>query len=92
MFKLNIESIHRGFQIEFENNYTISVQFGPGTHSENGNKWPAHGVQSYSSNAECAVLKPDGGFMKTPWNEEEEVIHHLTPKEVLKVMNWVAAL
>lgn len=92
MFKLSIDGIHRGFQIEFENNYTISVQFGPGTYSESGLQWPRDDILSSSINAECAVLKPEGGFVKTPWNEKEEVMHHLTPNEVLKVMNWVTAL
>lgn len=57
-----------GFQITLKNGYTISVIFGFGTYSDNRDKpmqlMFKHAERLESTNAEIAVLKPNGKFLK----------------------------
>ena len=73
-----------GFHIAFENGYTVSVQFGGGSYSNNhdldigGEAWREAGEMG-CSNAECAV-----------WPGEDGVIGWQEPKDVLKLLKWAA--
>ena len=57
---------HKGFQLEFSNGWTISVQWGPGNYTEGREKmkWdaPKSSDRWESSSAEIAILDPDGNF------------------------------
>jgi len=93
MFRITKNS---GFQITFENGYTVSVQFGPGNYCLNydceiGKDEIACGRKG-SKNAECAVFDSNGIFIKNPISGEDNVSSCSTPKEVLSLMNWVSSL
>jgi hypothetical protein len=45
-----------------------------------------------SVDAEVAVIGAAGEFLETPFNEYDTVIGHSTPDDVLKIMEWAAAL
>jgi hypothetical protein len=70
-----------GFKITFTNGYTVSVQFGSGTYSDEG-----------ETTAEVAAWGPgeQGEYVKL--TDYDDVKAHCSPEEVLEVMNKVAAL
>ena len=45
-----------------------------------------------SMDAEVAVLDAAGEFLETPFNEDDTVIGYQRPDDVLKIMEWAAAL
>ena len=81
-----------GFHITFENGYTVSVQFGPGTYCDNYDKRfdDTEKCGEYgSSNAECAVWKDDGDLIECRgWGNT--VKGWMTPDEILKLLKWAA--
>lgn len=90
-----------GFHIKFENGWTISVQFGPGTYSDNydASMRPLSGnirgveyrdmIGSHGSNeAECAIFDAEGKMYDI--SEEDTVKGYMTANEVLELMNIVA--
>ena len=70
-----------GFQITFNNGYTVSVQFGRSAYSDQG-----------ETTAEVAAWGPEPG---QPWvrlGEHDDVKGHCSPEDVLGIMNMVANL
>lgn len=59
MFKINQQTI-AGFQMTFDNGWTVSVQWGGGTYSENHYSDFRSGVDS--PNAEIAAWDKDGNW------------------------------
>ena len=45
-----------------------------------------------SVDAEVAVMDAAGKFLKTPFNDTDTVIGWQSPNQVLKIMEWAAAL
>jgi len=45
-----------------------------------------------SVDAEVAVIDAAGKFLKTPFNDTDTVIGWQSPNQVLKIMEWAAAL
>lgn len=80
MFKAN----PNGFHVTFDNGYTVSVQWGFATYSDN------HGHRDYSSaskdsrTAEVAVKDSRGKW-------EDDIRGYLSPSDVLALMNEVAS-
>lgn len=68
-----------GFQITFSNGYTVSVQFGRGAYSDQG-----------ETTAEVAAWGPDSKWLKL--NEYDDVKGHCSPEDVLEIMYVVANL
>ena len=84
----------KGFHITFKNGYTVSVQFGPGNYCDNyrmmiGDDEEDAGKKG-SSNAECAVWFGDGGLINHKYFDGDSVGGQMTPKQVLKLLNWAA--
>ena len=79
----------KGFQIQFENGWTASVQFGPGNYCDNyaplGRDDEKAGREG-SRNAECALIDPDGNLVcREEWGGS--VSNSSTPTEVLALLN-----
>ena len=91
MFKI---SGGKGFHVTFENGWTVSVQFGPGNYCDNydmrvGEEETTAGKQG-SHTAECAVFKKAGGLFAHHMFDGDTVGARMTPKQVLRLMNWAA--
>lgn len=96
-----------GFHITFDNGYSVSVQFGPTSHTDNGEgnddpferigawgiDYPQYGKKG-CANAECGVLDPDGKLIDLPkWAaENDQVTNRSTPAQVLRLMNWASKI
>ena len=50
------------------------------------------GRRTDSVDAEVAVIDAAGEFLKTPFNDTDTVIGWQSPNQVLKIMEWAAAL
>ena len=85
MFKLIDDT---GFHITFENNVTVSVQFGKGHYCDNYLK----GNLMECKNAEVAIWQTieDEIFWITSnyTGVKESVISNVDSKELLKILNW----
>ena len=82
-------SDNKGFQITFENGYSVSVQFGPGNYCENMDLPYNHGEEVPMSNtAETALISPDG-FVAY---QGDDVQGHMSPKDVLELLNYAEGL
>ena len=82
-------SDNKGFQITFENGYSVSVQFGPGNYCENKDLPYNHGEEVPMSNtAETALISPDG-FVEY---RGDDVQGHMSPKDVLELLNYAEGL
>lgn len=80
----------KGFQIKFENGYTISVQFGAGNYCEHYDAPYEHNSawMHQSRDAEVAVVAPNGEFLRiTPFGN---VRGFTTPNEVAALIATVA--
>lgn len=64
--KFNSNTIASGFQMIFENGYTISVQFGFGNYCEN-----RFAGNNKSINAEIAVFDKSGNFIKVDGMDDD---------------------
>ena len=90
MFKLG----NNGYGMTFENGHTVSVRWSSG-HYINGRLGAGRVMEDMATDsvdAEVAVMGPAGEFLETPFNEYDTVIGYSTPKNVLKIMEWAAAL
>lgn len=74
-----LEGFLKSFRMTFANGYGVSVIMGEGTYCDKG-----------ATTAEVAVLAPNGEFHQMP-GESDDVIGHMTPEQVLSLMNEVAA-
>ena len=80
----------KGFHIQFENGWKISVQFGKSNYGGNydfegdyGDPVPPSGT------AEIAAIAPNGDFME--WPDGDTVQGYQTPTQVLAAMNMIAS-
>ena len=89
-----------GFQMEFENGYRISVQFGRGNYGSNRDRrdTPDPDMGWESDNAEVAVIAPNGDWATREAFKEvfdmdlsDDVCGWVSPDKVAKVMSWAAA-
>ena len=91
MFRIND---NKGFQITFDNGYTVSVQFGPGNYGSNRNLDPmsrdyAHSDGASAVTAETALLDPNGDFV--PYGGDD-VQGYRNVGEVMALMNYATTL
>ena len=93
----------KGFFIEFENGYGISVQFGWGNYCANKETttFPKDFVaeqvrcgQKGSVDAEIAVLDPEGHLVGQALGifKDDDVEGWVSPERVLEVMNFIAGI
>ena len=78
---------NRGFQMTFENGYTVSVQFGPGNYCDNYSLPLSYGVNKRvpdSKNAETALIGGDKKFVRYL---HDVVQKDMTPEMVLDLLN-----
>ena len=86
---------NRGFQMTFENGYTVSVQFGPGNYCDNYSLPLSYGVNERlkygvnkrvpdSKNAETALIGGDKKFVRYL---HDVVQKDMTPEMVLDLLN-----
>jgi hypothetical protein len=94
----------KGFNVQFANGWSISVQFGWGNYCDNYSYMEDNDFrvrnrmcgQKGSSNAECAVFAPDGDMVKLPDfmfadPESADIVSSRSDSAlVLRLMNWVA--
>lgn len=88
----------KGFQITFENGYTVSVQFGIGNYCENRSyaSFPNYSVadreagERGSRDAEVAVWNAAGEWESL--SENDTVIGWQSPEEVLAILSKYASL
>ena len=76
---------NKGFHITFDNGWTVSVQFGPGSYSDNYDSMDYSFKESAQSNTAEVWC----------WNEgdkhyPEDPTNRSTPEEVLEIMNKVS--
>ena len=83
-------SDNKGFQISFNNGYTVSVQFGGGNYCSNRDLPMKDWGKSVpdSDTAETALMTKDG-FVEY---QGDDVQGHMTPKCVLELLNYAEAL
>lgn len=80
-FKATQNEYHNGFHITFDNGYTVSVQFGIGNYSDQG-----------ETTAEVAAWSSELGQPWVKLSDHDDVRGHCSPEDVLEIMNMVAAL
>ena len=85
---------NKGFQVEFENGWTVSVQFGLYTYCDNYTNEEMEDVyQLTCPNAEVAVFKKGHrGLFAHPDFNARNVGTYWTPKRVLDLMTWAEAI
>lgn len=87
----------KGFQIRFQNGWSISVQWGPGNYCENCSQdhqyltKPASEINMKSLDAECAVFDPLGVMVQFPGSGHDTVRGHMDSDQVFALMEWVKA-
>ena len=81
---------NKGFQISFNNGYTVSVQFGGGNYCSNRDLPMKDWGKSVpdSDTAETALMTKDG-FVEY---QGDDVQGHMTPKCVLELLNYAEGL
>jgi len=83
---------NKGFQMVFENGWTISVQFGYGNYCDNyqhpdGFEFAKDLNAVQSSNAEIAIWSGDGAGDWYTFENGDTVLGHQTPDQVAE---WIA--
>ena len=99
MFEIMKDQINHGFQMTFENGYTVSVRWGWGNYcdSQSGPSSNANASPT-CDNCETAVFKPDGSFItKNEYRKMGIITHDIvfpyqSAEDVLKLMNSVSKL
>lgn len=83
---------HKGIRIQFENGWTVSIQFGPGNYSDNysGHDWegPRKADLWHSTTAETALIDPAGKFIEYG---DGDVQGYCTPQQVAALIAFAAA-
>ena len=74
----------KGFQMTFENGYTVSVQFGEYNYCDNYDREYFQGDVQDCKNAETALIDPKGRFVRYLHKDVQE---NMTPDMVLDLMN-----
>ena len=97
--KKNGRTYGQGFQLTFENGWTISVQFGEHNYCSNKFKLDLrrkkYGLYLCSFTAETAIRGPDGKFLPVPEFEggkPYDVQSHQTLEQVVDRINYVKDL
>lgn len=87
----------KGFHIKFENDWTCSVQFGPGNYCDNYDRSIRSdneiSGEKGSTTAECAAWADDGDLVSLPdfmGEDVDTVSNRSTPAQVLQLLNWVS--
>lgn len=83
----------KGFRMQFENGWSVSVQFGHGNYCDNYDRIfrnPGEAGEEGSNTAECAVFTPERNFSQPPGFDGDDVKGNCTPSEVLELLNWAA--
>jgi len=75
MFNAKESTFHNGFQMKFENGYTISIQFGKGNY--------CHHEEGEAISAEIAIIDKDGQWYNFG---SDHVKGYCTPNEVAE---WI---
>ena len=88
MFRIND---NKGFQITFDNGYTVSVQFGPGNYGSNysASFLDEMGKPQQATTVETALMDPDGGFV--PY-KDDDVQGYQNVNDVLELINFASKL
>ena len=85
----------KGFDIQFENGYTVSVQFGPGNYADHYKRRIGRDEvdcgREGSMTAECAVINPQGELIEHPLGGGDTVSYRSTAEQVLTLLNWAAS-
>ena len=91
MFRIND---NKGFQITFDNGYTVSVQFGPGNYGSNRQLDPM--TRDYADNnglsattVETALMNPEGEFVSY---KDDDVQGYQNVNDVLELINFASKL
>ena len=84
----------KGFKIQFANNWTISVQFGPANYCDNytfrGSSREAG--EAGSKDAEVAIIAPNGDFVHCPlYDTGDSVEGRCSPEKVAELIAWTIA-
>jgi len=80
---------NKGFHIEFNNGWKVSVQFGSANYCQNYDKREKSERGEFSIDAEIAAFSPDGEMHKFP--DGNAVQGWQSPEEVLGFMNLVSS-
>jgi hypothetical protein len=79
-FKTTVGDYCNGFQIVFENGYTVSVQFGINNYSDMG-----------ATTAEVAAWDPNGEWVRLQDHDDLIIVKgYCSPNDVLGIMNLIA--
>jgi hypothetical protein len=78
-----------GFHITFDNDWTVSVQNGKGTYTDNRNKEQNILNPCYSNTVEIAAWNKEGAWYHFK-DQNDDVKGNCTPNEVLAFMNMIA--
>lgn len=82
----------KGFHVTFENNWTVSVQFGPGNYCDNYDRKIGRDEKNCgetgSTTAETAVWGSDGSMIDR--GDGDTVQARQTPAQVLELLTWAA--
>lgn len=85
---------NRGFQITFENGYTVSVQFGAGNYCDNRtDALDAIAIKSDTDlecrNAEVAIIDHNNNFVEFS-SSGESVLGEIDPNKVAEMIAWAS--
>ena len=82
---------NKGFQITFDNGYTVSVQFGPGNYSSNYNLSMLEnmGKPMTANTVETALIAPDGSFVAY---KDDDVQGYQDAAGVLELLDYASKL
>lgn len=89
----------KGFQMTFQNGWTISVQWGMGNYCDNRELYPdgpwefaeMEAGRDGSNTAEVAIWDEAGKWVRNEsYMGSDEVAGFVTPDGVLELMNWAA--
>ncbi len=79
---------YAGFRLTFANHWTISVQWGNGSYSDNHAKFG--GFPGPSKTAEVAIFQPNGDWFRA-WEHDDDVIGYQSPDDVARLIALVAS-
>lgn len=82
---------NKGFRITLPNDYTVSVQFGPGNYGSNRAETydTAMNKPQSATLAETALIAPNGDFVAYLG---DDVQGYQTPEDVLELLNYASKL
>ena len=82
---------NKGFQITYDNGYTVSVQFGPGNYSSNYNLSMLEnmGKPMTANTVETALIAPDGSFVAY---KDDDVQGYQDAAGVLELLDYASQL